>query len=259
MIFSFPSSRSSISDELLSAYIDSELTPADRARVEAALQAQPALRRRLAELQMTVDLMAQMEPMPVPRAFVLSEAQVQPHRERRRITLWQRLLPAATAVAAIALALVLGLDFGGVVAPASQPQIAFAPAVVEEAPASSTEAEVEGLRTEDMAAPMAASPSEPMVMKEVEVEKKVELTKEVAAMGITRAQETAVITSEPTPTLAPRPTSAPQPSPTFTPRPTPVPQPAPRSPTKPLRWLEGLLAVLVGVLAWATWRSRRIH
>jgi anti-sigma factor RsiW len=40
-----------VDDETLSAYLDGELSPAERARVEAALAADPALRQRLAALE----------------------------------------------------------------------------------------------------------------------------------------------------------------------------------------------------------------
>ncbi|HMO59781.1 MAG TPA: zf-HC2 domain-containing protein, partial [Roseiflexaceae bacterium] len=57
--------------ELLSAYIDNELSAADRARLEVRLQAEPLLRTTLAELQTTVTALQSLETLGPPRSFTL--------------------------------------------------------------------------------------------------------------------------------------------------------------------------------------------
>jgi len=53
-------------EELLSAYIDGECSPAERARVEKALEADPQLRGRLAQLRQVVQLVHSVESEPAP-------------------------------------------------------------------------------------------------------------------------------------------------------------------------------------------------
>lgn len=165
MTFLFSSSKTPISDELLSAYSDAEVTSAEKQRVEQALRTQPELRQRLAELRVTVDLLVQMEPVAVPRTFVLSEAQVQ--ASGRRIFssphLWTlllpRLLPLATAAVAVALVVVLGLDMAAVdTAPAAALQPELAAMQVEAEPATSALPEPQALQAQDETLPAAVVP-----------------------------------------------------------------------------------------------------
>lgn len=115
MTFLFSSDHTFITDELLSAYIDGEVTSSEKQRVEQALREHADLRRKLVQMQQTVAFLAELEPMPVPRAFVLSEAQVLAAggrvRSARNPGFWARLMPLATAAVAVALLVVLGLDF----------------------------------------------------------------------------------------------------------------------------------------------------
>jgi hypothetical protein len=65
-------------EELLSAYLDGSATAEERRRAEALLDADRAAARTLAELRYTVSLLAETPPVPLPRAFTLSERHVQP-------------------------------------------------------------------------------------------------------------------------------------------------------------------------------------
>lgn len=135
--------RFEISDELLSAYVDGQVTAAERQRVEEAVAAAPEVAQRLHGLQMTVALLRQASPAPVPRAFVLSEQQVLASGGRvtgaRAPSFFTRLLDALTpimplATAAVAAVLVLAVGLAtwprqNVYELASAPQeIALAPA-----------------------------------------------------------------------------------------------------------------------------------
>lgn len=70
------SSQTPITDELLSAYIDGLVTDEEKARVEAAVAADPALAWELDTLRQTVELMRELPAIPLPRSFVLREEQV---------------------------------------------------------------------------------------------------------------------------------------------------------------------------------------
>ena len=159
----FPT-RSNISDELLSAYIDGQVTAAERQRVEQALATDAHIREQYETLRMTVTLMQKTPPMPVPRAFVLSEAQVLAAGGKvkgvEQPGLWERLfprfMPLATAAVALLLVALLSVDFlpglGGMGAPQpamQEMEIAAAPApdqaAPREMPAESLEAEVVGI------------------------------------------------------------------------------------------------------------------
>jgi hypothetical protein len=100
-------------DELLSAYLDSMLTPAERASLETRLEGEPALRDRLEGLRWTVQVLADLPEVEVPRNFILSPSMVSAPRPavqpRQR-----RSSPAfgwATAVATLLFLFILAGDF----------------------------------------------------------------------------------------------------------------------------------------------------
>jgi len=64
--------------ELLSAYLDNQLNPAERAKVQAHLATCPACAAELSDLQATVGLLARLPAVPLPRSFVLAEAPARP-------------------------------------------------------------------------------------------------------------------------------------------------------------------------------------
>lgn len=93
-------------EELLSAYLDGQVTAAERAQAEAHLQTCPACREVLEGLRQTVALLQALPRVPTPRAFTLSEAQVGIRRPEARpwwSGAWVRGLGALTAVAVVAL------------------------------------------------------------------------------------------------------------------------------------------------------------
>ncbi len=70
------SRRTHLDAALLSAYLDNQVTPVERARVEEHLRACPTCQQELGTLRQTVTLLRAMPRVRVPRAFTLSEAQV---------------------------------------------------------------------------------------------------------------------------------------------------------------------------------------
>jgi hypothetical protein len=150
-------------DELLSAYLDGQLGAGERARVEARLAADPALRAELEALRRTVALVRELPIVPIPRNFILARTMAtrpRPARPLRPRHAWAApLLTAATAVVSLVFVVVMAGDLllSGV------GQVSLAPAA---APALEAEAPQMAL---------APSPlSETVVVEQVEVEAEVE-------------------------------------------------------------------------------------
>lgn len=106
-----------IADELLSAYLDGEVTAQERAQVERALAQDPETAWRLESLQQTVTLVKALPRVNLPRSFTLREADVMPTRgAAETATPWWRslfapvLLRNATAIAALLLMVFLAGD-----------------------------------------------------------------------------------------------------------------------------------------------------
>ena len=93
--------------ELLSAYLDNQLTEAEHTALEARLQAEPDLRRELASLRQTRALVHQLPLLKAPRDFTLDASFARAPRARRVLA-----FPAAFSALSAAAAVVLFL-FGG--------------------------------------------------------------------------------------------------------------------------------------------------
>jgi len=102
-------------DELLSAYLDGQLSEAARARLEQRLAADAELQAELGALRCTVALVRELPPVTPPRHFTLSPAAVErgervrrsPRTEPGRLSRATPWLTAATAAVATMLAVVL--------------------------------------------------------------------------------------------------------------------------------------------------------
>lgn len=134
-----------IADELLSAWLDDELAPAERARVDAALAAQPALAARLQQLRLANELtrrhagaIDQLPLRPALQALLAQAAETSAATAaaersgatilplRARITRqWQQLHPSTLALAA-SLVLAVGLSIGVMQRNADDTQDGFA-------------------------------------------------------------------------------------------------------------------------------------
>jgi anti-sigma factor RsiW len=91
----------------LSAYLDGELSPSDRIRVQAHLADCHACSQDLDSLRWTIGLTAQMPILRAPRSFLISEAIAQPHRSHLALT-YVYLRGASVAAAALLLVLMTG-------------------------------------------------------------------------------------------------------------------------------------------------------
>ncbi len=92
--------------ELLSAYIDGEITEDERRTLESRLMAEPELQQELTALRQTVALVTQLPTLKAPRDFTLTRAMV---AQRRRLIAFPLVsaLSAAAAVVLIALGILM--------------------------------------------------------------------------------------------------------------------------------------------------------
>jgi len=99
-----------IAPELLSTYLDKQVTPQERGRVEQHLRACAVCARELDTLRYTTDLLRATPRVSVPHAFTLSEADVGRTAARRRARRFSAYLQGATAVVATLLLIVAAGD-----------------------------------------------------------------------------------------------------------------------------------------------------
>ncbi len=149
-------------DELLSAYVDGQLSAGERARLETQLATDPALQAELEALRHTVALVRDLPPATIPRNFILPQkmkpsvtARSRPARRARPRHAWAApLLTAATAVVSLIFVVVLAGDlllsgagkqaFAPMAAPQMEaPQVAMEPAPVSEEIEVEAEGEIE--------------------------------------------------------------------------------------------------------------------
>ena len=117
----------------LSAYLDDELSPQEKERVDRHLAACADCRRNLKTLRQTVQWTRELPPVPVPRVFTLP-ASVQPVRRQRRRGFVPALQGAAALVALMLILVVTGdvLRFGPMREAAPLPQAVKLEAPLEE-------------------------------------------------------------------------------------------------------------------------------
>jgi len=143
--------------ELISAYIDGQLSAEERREVERRLDNEANLRLAYEELRATVQVLRDLEPVRPPRSFTLDPANVALQRPPATRLGWGRLLQvagvfAAVLVAAIGTLSVIG-SLGGS-APASAP-MAAAPTAAPASPLEPRESALTPERGDSVAAPAA--------------------------------------------------------------------------------------------------------
>ena len=192
----------------LSAYLDNQVTPAERVHVERHLATCAACRGELDGLRRTVALLQALPRVPVPRAFTLSEAQVGIRRPEPRPA-WGSVLRGLGAVTAIALVAVVAVSLLN--RPSWQPAATVArnvSTVAAPQPAAQPVAPAENAP----AAPAAkAAPAEPTTMAETPVEKTAAVA-DATAPTVAPAPAPDASTTEPAPsepeTIPPAPAAA---------------------------------------------------
>ncbi|WP_298818776.1 anti-sigma factor family protein [Chloroflexus sp.] len=101
-----PTSQSELPErdrELLSAYIDNQLTLAERATLERRLAGDPTLRRELAELRATRDLLRDQPWVAPPRSFTLTPEMVSARRRAFTLPAWLQPLSGLVALVVVML------------------------------------------------------------------------------------------------------------------------------------------------------------
>jgi hypothetical protein len=142
--------------DLLSGYLDNQVTPEQRAYIERHVRTCVSCQLELQSLRQTVTMLQALPRVPVPRAFTLSEAQVG-RRARGAPAPWFGGLArvagvmAALAVIAVSVAVLRQSAFAPAAQVARAPLPAAAPSAITEAPAATTAA----------AAAAAAAPAAP--------------------------------------------------------------------------------------------------
>lgn len=176
-------SGSHIDAELLSDYLDSQITPEQRSRIDQHLSTCAACRAELNSLRQTVALLHALPRVPVPRAFTLSEAQV---GARRRNTSWiwggARVMGAVAALVVVAALAVLVVQRPG--QQAAPAPVAFLPTQAAAAPTAPT------------AAPLAATAAESQPQsKQAQPDTAVPAPQAIAPKAATTAQDRGLATS----------------------------------------------------------------
>ncbi len=132
--------------ELLSAYLDNQLGPAERARLERRLAQEPKLQATLDDLRSVKATLTALPKVKPPRSFTLTLKQLEarglaaPARPPIRLF---ALVNVATALAAVLFAVIITADLGGrfnVAAPAEAPAAQVESLQVAEAPAAEAQA-----------------------------------------------------------------------------------------------------------------------
>jgi anti-sigma factor RsiW len=270
----------------LSAYLDNQLSPAEKARLEARLEREPELKTALGDLRMTVRALRALPTVKPPRSFTLSPAQA------RTLAAPRRAFPAlrlATALAAFAFVIAVVGDFATNLAQPAR-SLAVQVTVVAQKSAPATETLVPPAAAAAAAQGVITETQEAAVESAVATPSAADTTRETgtpAIAGLAPAAtqgpaESGTAGGGEAPTLPP-PTPAPSATEevgrreaitaTATPRPEIVvpfianSAPAPTSPEAqppaaaglpPLRYLEAglaLLTVLLAIAAWI-WRGR---
>ncbi|MGQ9828605.1 MAG: anti-sigma factor family protein [Roseiflexus sp.] len=109
--------------ELISAYIDGQLSVEDRREVERRLNGEADLRLAYEELRATVQALRDLEPVRPPRSFTLDPAKVAPQRRTAARLGWGRLLQVAGVFAAVLIAAIGTLSVIGSMGGASAPVV----------------------------------------------------------------------------------------------------------------------------------------
>jgi hypothetical protein len=193
-------------DELLSAYLDGELSEREEQRLEKQLSQDPALRAELRAMHRTVSLMRELPEVEAPQNFILSESMakrpvsVQESRRARpepRRRAWAApLLTAATTIVSLLFVVVLAGDLllpaGGLVtAPAPMEEREAAPKIaLEAAPTREARAEERGVTGSASPPPVSGQAEGGEALEEPEMAAEEEATdEEEAAAEATRAAQ----------------------------------------------------------------------
>lgn len=143
--------------ELLSAFLDDELTPAERAKLERRLQAEPGLRSTLKDLQRVQTQLNTLPRVKLPRSFTLKPGMV--GQQRRQSAGLLPLINYASVLAATLFAVLIGADLamGRGLQPLAAPEAA---PVAMQAPYDANATSLESVQLTPEASPKLGGESE---------------------------------------------------------------------------------------------------
>lgn len=144
-----PSSLPESDAELLSAYLDNQLSVAERLHIERRMEAEPGLRVGLESLRATVGALRDLEPVRPPRSFTLDPAKVARPRPFFPLAWVMQMGSGLAGLALVLLATVQMLAFGALPA---------APAAMSTKSAPAAESAALPTDTTIMSAPQAPAP-----------------------------------------------------------------------------------------------------
>ena len=108
--------RHPVSDEELSAYIDGQLAPAARTRLEAHIETCAGCQDALAELRSLQGALSSLPQAQAPRSFALREVDVDLHEAASQVGMFSRATPVLSGVAMVAafvFVVLVGVDLSG--------------------------------------------------------------------------------------------------------------------------------------------------
>ncbi len=194
-------------EDMLSAYLDGELSPGEKTRVEKHLAQCAACAQNLHTLRQTVALLGQLPPVAVPRSFALRPAQVAQRPSVFPARRTYAYLRTATVLATVLFAVVLAGDafITGLApyrAPARAPEVIMREVPVEKAVVETVVVEKEVMVTVEVEKERAV---EKPVVETVVIEKEVLVEKEAAYAATpspapAEKKEELVVTQKPLPT-----------------------------------------------------------
>jgi anti-sigma factor RsiW len=193
--------------EMLSAYLDGELSPGEKTRVEKHLAQCAACAQNLRTLRQTVALLGQLAPVAVPCSFAIRPAQVAQRPSVFPARQTYAYLRAATVLATVLFAVVLAGDafltgLAPHLAPARAPQVVVREVPVEKAVAETVVVEKEVVVTVEVEKEVVV---EKPVVETVVVEKEIAVEEEAAYEATpspvpAEKKEELVLTEKPLPT-----------------------------------------------------------
>ncbi len=195
--------------EMLSAFLDNQVSLAERVRVESHLRTCAACRGELQSLHRTAALLRALPRVAVPHAFTLSEASAGVRRPEPRSAWLGGLARGFGAVTAIALVAVVAVTMSRQPAATPSGSVArSAPTAAAAAPAAAKEAEQAVAQAEQAVMPAAApapAPTEeqPQIMTAAETEFGEQMTTEATASTVASAAAPEAETAQPQATATP--------------------------------------------------------
>jgi hypothetical protein len=178
-----------VAEDLLSAYLDNQVTAAERDRIEGHLHSCAVCQRELDTLRQTVTLLRAMPRVQVPHAFTLSEAQVGIRRPAARPAWYGGALRGFAAVTAMLLVALVAANLLRRQTWTPSEMVALAPKPAVEATAAPAAAPREATQAVVMEKAVVEAPAQPSAAPTAVPEVAVEVAEEAPLAQVQPAEE----------------------------------------------------------------------